>query len=1044
MNPSDVRTETDSLGEVDVQADKLWGAQTQRSLEHFSIGKDLMPREMITAYAILKKGAAIANHAGDRLDDRRFQLITKVCDEILTGQHHDMFPLHVWMTGSGTQFNMNVNEVISNRCSQLSGTALGSKRPVHPNDHVNMSQSSNDTFPSAMNIAAAVAVENRLIPSLEALRDAIVAKAGEWKDIVKIGRTHMQDATPITLGQEWSGYAGMLSDDVERVKDALKGLYSLALGGTAVGTGINAAPGFGEAAAAEIAKLTGLPFVSAPNKFAVQGTHDALVHLSGSLRTLAVSLYKIANDIRLMSCGPRAGFAELTIPANEPGSSIMPGKVNPTQAEALTMIAAQVMANDVAVGFGGAGGYLEMNVYKPLLIYNITHSVTIITDGCTNFRKFLVEGTKPNLKKIKEYVNSSLMLVTSLSPVIGYDKASRIAHYALDNDLTLKQAALKLGFVTEAEFDRIVDPAKMVQPYVAKSEPGSIASIRHQHTNIESTIERDAKNTMTNNKVGIDLLRDPALNKSTAFTEAEKKMLGIEGLVPDVTETEDLQLSRVMMQLGHKSTDLDRYIYLNNLLDHSETLFYRTVMSDPARFLPIVYDPTIGEACLKYGHIYRQPRGMYLSINRRGHVKEILKNWPQEDVRFICVTDSGRILGLGDLGANGAPIPIGKLQLYTACAGVPPQYLLPMYLDAGTNNEQYLHDPLYLGLRKTRPSTEELYSFVDEFVQAVQEVFPKCCIHFEDWTGVDAVHLLQRYRDKYCVYNDDVQGTAGIVLAGMINAVKIKKTKLSDEKYLFLGAGSAGIGLADLLCSAMVEEGLTLEQARSRIYMFDINGLLETSRTDLVDFQKPYAHPHAPTRDFVAAIKSIKPTTIIGVSTIGGAFTQQVVEAMVQINERPVILALSNPTEHVECTPEQAYNWSNGKAIYASGVQFPPVHLNGRTFLPGQANNFYIFPAIGMAVFATQASRVTDQMFIEAARGVADQVPSDLLDQGLLYPLQSNILETETQTAARVAKLVFDSGLARVTRPDDILSFIRGHVYKPEYRPLSVPPSKAA
>src|SRR5262245_53795352 len=602
----DTRKETDSLGEVDVPVDKLWGAQTQRSLEHFSIGKDLMPREMITAYATLKKAAAIANHSGNRLDGRRFQLIMHTCDEILAGQHHDMFPLHVWMTGSGTQFNMNVNEVISNRCCQLAGMPLGSKDPVHPNDHVNMSQSSNDSFPSAMNIAAAVNVKFRLIPAVEALRDAIHAKAEEWIAIVKIGRTHMQDATPITLGQEWSGYAGMLNDNLDRIEDALKGIYSLAIGVTAVGTGINAVAGLREAAAAEITKLTGLPFVSAANKFAVQGAHDALVHLSGALRTLAVSLYKIANDIRLMSCGPRAGFAELVIPANEPGSSIMPGKVNPTQAEALAMIAVQVMANDAAVGFGGAGGYLEMNVYKPLMIFNITDSVTLLTDGCTNFRKFLVEGTRPNLKKIQEYVNSSLMLVTALSPVIGYDKASRIAHYALDNDLTLKEAALKLGFVTEAEFDHIVDPAKMVHPYVAKGGSETGAPIQYLPTNIKTRIQKDAKIDMANNKVGIEFLRDPSFNKSTAFTEAEREALGIVGLVPDVTETADLQVSRVMMQLGHKTTDLDRYIYLNNLLDHNETLFYRTVMSDPARFLPIVYDPTIAEACLKYGHIYRQ------------------------------------------------------------------------------------------------------------------------------------------------------------------------------------------------------------------------------------------------------------------------------------------------------------------------------------------------------------------------------------------------------------------------------------------------------
>jgi malate dehydrogenase (oxaloacetate-decarboxylating)(NADP+) len=541
----------------------------------------------------------------------------------------------------------------------------------------------------------------------------------------------------------------------------------------------------------------------------------------------------------------------------------------------------------------------------------------------------------------------------------------------------------------------------------------------------------------TATKHGLELLHDPSLNKSTAFTEAEKQALGLVGLVPDVTETEDLQLRRVMLQLAEKNTDLDRYIYLINLLDHDETLFYRTIMSDPSRFLPIVYDPTIGEACLKFGHIYRQARGMYLSITRRGKVKDILKNWPQADVRFICVTDGGRILGLGDLGANGMAIPIGKLQLYTAAAGVPPQYLLPMFLDGGTNNEQYLHDPLYLGLRKTRPPTAELYSFVDEFVEAVQQVFPKCCIHFEDWTGTDAVHLLQRYRDKYCVYNDDVQGTAGITLAGMINATKLKGTKLKDEKYLFLGAGSAGIGLADLLCSALVAQGMTLKDAQSRVYMFDVNGLLESTRKDLVDFQKPYAHQHAPTRDFVAAIESVKPTTIIGVSTVGGAFTQKVVETMSRINERPVILALSNPTERAECTAEQAYTWSKGKAIYAAGVQFAPVRFGGQMYLPGQANNFYIFPAVGMAIFATQAKRVSDQMFIEAAQAVADQVPPELLKQGLLYPLQSNILEVEIQTAARVAKLVFESELARVGRPTDMVSFIRQHVYKPEYKKLA-------
>jgi fumarate hydratase class II len=464
---TEFRKEYDSMGEIDVATDKLWGAETQRSLQYFSIGKDLIPREMIRAFAILKQAAANANHQAGRLSDKKHALIMTVTGEILAGQHADMFPLHVWMTGSGTQFNMNINEVISNRACQLAGTPLGSKAPVHPNDDVNMSQSSNDTFPTAMCIAAALGVTAGLAPAVQALQGAIAKNAADWADIVKIGRTHMQDAVPITLGQEWSGYAGMLSDNQERLTSALHGIYQLALGGTAVGTGLDAAPGFAEAATAEIARLTGLPFVSAPNKFTVQGAHDAMVHLSGTFRTLATSLYKIANDIRLMSCGPRAGFAELTIPANEPGSSIMPGKVNPTQAEALTMIAVQVMGNDVSVGFGGASGYLEMNVYKTVIIHNVMHSLCILTDGCTNFRKFLVEGTKPNLKKIQGYVANSVMLVTALTPVIGYDKAAKVANYAMDHDLTLKAAAMKLEVVSEADFDRIVDPSKMVHPYVA-------------------------------------------------------------------------------------------------------------------------------------------------------------------------------------------------------------------------------------------------------------------------------------------------------------------------------------------------------------------------------------------------------------------------------------------------------------------------------------------------------------------------------------------------------------------------------------------------
>jgi malate dehydrogenase (oxaloacetate-decarboxylating)(NADP+) len=550
---------------------------------------------------------------------------------------------------------------------------------------------------------------------------------------------------------------------------------------------------------------------------------------------------------------------------------------------------------------------------------------------------------------------------------------------------------------------------------------------------------------------GIEILHDPRLNKSTGFTQAEREALGLVGLVPDVTESMETQLDRVLKQLDTKSTDLERFIHLMNLLGTNERLFYRTLMSDPARFLYIVYDPTIAEACLKYDQIFRRAQGMYLSITRKGHVREVLRSWPVKDVRVICVTNGGRILGLGDLGANGIGIPIGKLQLYTAAAAVPPEGLLPMYLDAGTNNEDYLKDSLYVGLRRRHPPTEELYAFVDEFVEAVQDVFPNCCIHFEDWTGADAIALLARYRNRVCCYNDDIQGTAGVVLAGLINALKITGGQLTDQKILFLGAGSAAIGLADLFVSALGQQGVATDMARQRVRMFDTKGLVVAGRPGLEPHKRPYAHNLPPSKPFnhldpasecpqiLAAIEDFKPTALIGVSGnalpdgAGRLFSREIVEAMARLNARPIIFALSNPIDKHECLPEDAYEWTKGEAVYAGGVQFPPVHLDGKTFLPSQANNLYVFPAVGMAIYATNAKRVTDEMFIEAAHAVADQVTPEQLKLGMLFPPQSNILETEIKTAARVAKMVFDSKLACVERPADYEAFIRNHTYEPAY-----------
>ena len=529
------------------------------------------------------------------------------------------------------------------------------------------------------------------------------------------------------------------------------------------------------------------------------------------------------------------------------------------------------------------------------------------------------------------------------------------------------------------------------------------------------------------------LLDDPIRNRGTAFTSEERRQYGLEGLLPHSVESLDRQVERVMEHLDAKPNDLERYIYLIGLSDRNETLFYRAVMSDPARFIPILYDPTVAYACLTFGHIYRRARGMYISRDMKGRIAEVLRNWPQQDVRFLCVSTGGRILGLGDIGANGMGIPIGKLQLYTACAAVPPTALLPVLLDIGTTNDALRADPLYLGLREKPLSERELDELVNEFVQAVQEVFPNCCLHFEDWKGTDAIRLLKRYRDKVLCYNDDIQGTASVTLAGLITALQILDAPLTEQRILFLGAGSAGIGIANLIAADMQTKGLSEAQACSRISMFDINGLLEPSRSDLSEDQKVYAHKAVPSKDLAETIEKLKPTILIGVSTKGGAFDQRVVEAMSRANERPIIFALSNPTEKAECSAEQAYAWSKGKALFAAGVQFPNVTLNGETFYPGQANNFYIFPAVGLATYVARPKGLTDACFIAAAQACADQVGPHLRAKGMLFPSQASILEQEVTTAVRVAEFMFDQGLAQVERPRDIRAWIQGQLYKPHY-----------
>ena len=532
---------------------------------------------------------------------------------------------------------------------------------------------------------------------------------------------------------------------------------------------------------------------------------------------------------------------------------------------------------------------------------------------------------------------------------------------------------------------------------------------------------------------GADLLHNPHLNRGSAFPLADRRALHIEGLLPPVADTLETQIARVHTQLALLDNDLQKYIFLTDLQSRNEVLFFAVLMSDPASFMPLVYTPTVGEACQKFDHIFRASRGMYLPISAKGRLRELLANWPLPDVRFIVATDGERILGLGDLGVGGMGIPVGKLALYTACAGVPPQLTLPVMLDVGTNNQALLEDPLYLGLRQNRVRGAEYDAFIDEFVQAVQELFPKSCLQWEDFANINAVPILARYRDKICTYNDDIQGTAAVALAGILAALRITGQKLTEQRFLFLGGGSAATGIAELISEAMALEGLPIDQARACNWLFDINGLMVTSRTDLADFQKPFAHAHAPIATFVAAVEAIRPTGIIGVSTVPKLFNQPVIEAMARINERPIIFPYSNPTSRSECTAEEAYKWSAGRAVFASGSPFPPVQIDGKTLVPGQGNNVYIFPAMGMAVLATEAKRVTEEMFIIAARAVAEQVTEANLATGLIYPPTSNIFDASLHTAARIAEYIFDHDLAGIARPDDIDAHVRARAYKPIY-----------
>ncbi|HET9664122.1 MAG TPA: NAD-dependent malic enzyme [Burkholderiales bacterium] len=533
---------------------------------------------------------------------------------------------------------------------------------------------------------------------------------------------------------------------------------------------------------------------------------------------------------------------------------------------------------------------------------------------------------------------------------------------------------------------------------------------------------------------GIALLRDPALNKGTAFTLPERKALGLRGLLPPHVLSQEEQVERILTNLRAASSDLEKYVSLNALHDRNETLFFRVLSDYPDEMMPIVYTPTVGLACQQFGHIFQRPRGLFISTNDRGHVAEIMRNWPYRNVAIIVVTDGERILGLGDLGANGMGIPVGKLSLYVACAGVHPTQCLPVILDVGTDNESLRNDRFYVGLRQKRVRGEAYDALVDEFLMAAQEVFPGVVIQFEDFANANAFRLLHGYRDRICTFNDDIQGTAGVALAGLLSALRITRTNLADQKILFLGAGEAATGISDLIVSALVEHGLSLAEARRRCWLVDSQGLVVESRRNLAAHKRPYAHDHPFISNFASAVEALKPTAIVGVAAVAKTFTKQILQAMARFNERPIVFALSNPTSKSECTAEEAYEWTSGRAIFACGSPFDPVTVNGRTFVPRQGNNSYIFPGVGLGTIACGARRVTDEMFSAAAWALAHQVTETDIMQGSLYPALSRVREVSAHIATAVAKVVYDRGLATKPQPNDLFSYVSEQMYDPHYR----------
>jgi len=881
---------------------------------------------------------------------------------------------------------------------------------------------------------------------MEHLRRAFAAKAVEFRDVLKMGRTQLQDAVPMTLGQEFSTYAVMLQEDQARLRETLSLLSEINLGATAIGTGITAHPAYAELVRQHLAQISGIALSTSINL--VEATQDCgcFVQISGVLKRVATKVSKICNDLRLLSSGPRTGLGEINLPPRQAGSSIMPGKVNPVIPEVVNQIAFEVIGNDVTVSFAAEGGQLQLNAFEPIIAHSLFKSVQHLAAGCRVLADKCVDGITANVEHLRQNVENSIGIVTALNPYIGYANATAVAQDALATGASITELVLARGLLTAEQLSAILRPEVLTQPipplhfHASEGTPATESSTR-KHIMSSHAV---ASPSITLSACGQDILNNPLLNKSTAFTLEERDNFGLHGLLPPQIESLEEQIARRLECVRALPGELERYVFLRDLQDTNETLYFALLTRHLEELLPVIYTPTVGAACQRYSQIYRRPRGLYLSLPNQARLDQIFASPRFDRIECIVVTDGERILGLGDQGAGGMGIPVGKLAIYSACGGIDPATTLPITLDVGTNNAALLADPMYIGWRHERVRGQDYDDFIEAFVTAVSKRWPNILLQWEDFHKNNANRLLERYRNRLCTFNDDIQGTAAVATGTLLAAIKKTGVPLSQQRIAILGGGSAGIGIAAQIKLAMIEQGLSAAEASTRFYVLGRNGLVTDQTPGLESFQQGFVQPCSTLTSWslsspgqislLDVVHNAHPTVLIGVSGQAGGFSETVIREMARHVARPIIFPLSNPTSCVEARPDEIIRWTDGQAIIGTGSPFPAFEYAGKQHHFAQTNNSYIFPGVGLGVLASQARRITDSMFLAAAKALAELSPANADADARLLPELARMREVSISIALAVAQQARAEGLTAAFSDAELLNAIHAKVWVPQYR----------